>query len=111
VQWERFFQRYDVLLCPVTGTAAIPHTHDGTPVTRAITINGKAEPYNGLMGWIGMATYAWLPATVVPVGRTASGLPVGLQIVGAYLEDHTTIDVAARVGEVIGGFVPPPAFS
>ena len=110
-QWERFFQSHDVLLCPVTGTAAIPHQHDGTPVTRALTINDKPVPYSTLMGWISMATSAHLPATVVPVGRTRSGLPVGLQIVGAYLEDHTTIDVAARIGEIIGGFEPPKAFA
>jgi amidase len=110
VQWERFFERYDVLLCPVTGNAAIPHMHEGTPVTRTLTINGKAEPYNTIMGWIGMATSAHLPATVVPVGRTAGGLPVGMQVIGAYLEDHTTIDVAARIGEIAGGFVPPKAY-
>jgi amidase len=57
-----------------------------------------------------MATSSYLPATVVPVGRTASGLPVGLQVVGAYLEDHTTIDVAGRIGELIGGFVPPKGY-
>jgi amidase len=100
-----------VLLCPVTGNAAIPHLHEGTPVTRALTINDKQVPYSTLMGWIGMATSAHLPATVVPVGRTRSGLPVGLQVVGAYLEDHTTIDVAARIGEIIGGFVPPERFA
>jgi amidase len=110
VQWERFFERHDVLLCPVTGNAAIPHQHESTPVTRMLTINGVQEPYSTLMGWISMATSAHLPATVVPVGRTASGLPVGLQIIGAYLEDHTTIDVAARIGEIVGGFVPPKAY-
>jgi len=110
-QWERFFARYDVLLCPVTGNEAIPHMREGTPVTRTITINGKPRPYIDAMGWISMATSSYLPATVVPVGRTASGLPVGLQVVGAYLEDHTTIDVAGRIGELIGGFVPPKAFA
>jgi amidase len=110
-QWERFFQSYDVLLCPVTGNAAIPHQHEGTPVTRTLAINGKPAPYYALMSWISMATSAHLPATVVPVGRTRSGLPVGLQVVGAYLEDHTTIDVAARIGEIIGGFVPPERFA
>jgi len=44
----------------------------------------------------------------VPVGRTPAGLPVGLQIVGPYLEDRTTIDCARRLGEVVGGYAPPP---
>ncbi len=47
------------------------------------------------MAWIALATLTHLPATVVPVGRTASGLPVGIQIVGPYLEDRTTLAVGA----------------
>jgi len=45
---------------------------------------------------------------VVPVGRTRGGLPVGVQIVGPYLEDHTTLAVARHVTDVLGGFSPPP---
>jgi len=37
-------------------------------------------------------------------------LPVGVQIVGPYLEDATPIDVAGRLAEVIGGFTPPKGF-
>jgi amidase len=107
VLWERFFERYDVLVCPVSGTAAIPHQVEGSAVTRTITINGEARPYIELMGWISLATAAYLPATVVPVGRTASGLPVGLQIIGPYLEDLTTIAAAERIGELTQGFEPP----
>jgi amidase len=44
---------------------------------------------------------------VVPVGRTASGLPVGIQIVGPYLEDRTTLAVGRLVEQLLGGFVPP----
>ena len=60
------------------------------------------------MAWMGLATLAHLPATVVPVGRTASGLPVGIQIVGAYLEDRTTLAVARHIENLLGGFTPPP---
>jgi amidase len=52
---------------------------------------------------------ALLPSTCAPVGRTRGGLPVGLQIVAPYLEDRSSIDFAARLAEVIGGYVPPPA--
>jgi amidase len=64
-------------------------------------ILNRIADFHGLVG---------RPATVVPVGRTASGLPVGMQIIGAYLEDHTTIDVAARIGEIATGFAPPKAY-
>jgi amidase len=32
-----------------------------------------------------------------------------VQIVGPYLEDRTTLAVGRCVGEVLGGFTPPPA--
>jgi len=51
-----------------------------------------------------------LPGTVAPVGRTRSGLPVGIQIVGPYLEDRTPLDVAKRMAEVIGGYERPPGY-
>jgi amidase len=45
------------------------------------------------------------------MGHTEQGLPVGVQIIGPYLEDATPIDFAARMADVIGGFVPPPGYA
>jgi amidase len=59
--------------------------------------------------WISMATLAGLPATVAPVGRTRAGLPAGIQIVAPMWEDATSIECAALLSDVVGGFVPPPA--
>jgi amidase len=41
-----------------------------------------------------MATYGNLPATAVPIGVTAGGLPIGVQILGPYLGDRTTLGFA-----------------
>jgi len=41
---------------------------------------------------------------------TKGGLPVGVQIVGPYLEDRTPIHVAKLMKDVVGGFTPPPGF-
>jgi amidase len=46
----------------------------------------------------------------VPLGL-ANGLPVGAQIVGPYLEDRTTIALAALIEREFGGFVAPPGFA
>jgi amidase len=107
-RWAEFFRSYDVLLCPITPTAAIPHNHDGTVVERTIRVNGEQRAYTDLVVWAGLVTMALLPSTLAPVGRTPGGLPVGLQVVGPYLEDRTTIDFAARLADVIGGYAPPP---
>jgi amidase len=60
------------------------------------------------MVWPGVATVAGLPATAAPIEISASGLPIGVQIVGPWLEDHTTIKFAALLEREFGGFVPPP---
>lgn len=104
----QFFDRFDALLCPVSPVPAIPHDHDPDMVGRRVVINGERREYWDQVCWIGMASACYLPAASVPVGLTQSGLPVGLQIVAPYLEDLTAIDLARRIAEVAGGFIPPP---
>jgi amidase len=38
------------------------------------------------------------------------GLPIGMQIIGPYLEDRTPLTFAALMEGEFGGFVAPPAF-
>lgn len=64
-----------------------------------------------LLCWIAFATLTGPPATTAPVGRTAGGLPVGIQIMGPYLEDSTPIDLAGRLADLVGGLVPPPGYA
>jgi amidase len=106
--WAAFFRDFDVLLCPVTPVAAVPHQHEGTLLSRTLSVNGATRPYLDQIVWAGLATMALLPATCAPVGRAAGGLPVGLQVVGPYLEDRTTIDFARRMADVVGGYEAPP---
>ena len=44
----------------------------------------------------------------MPIGRTDAGLPIGVQIIGNYLEDRTTIAFAGLIEREFGGFTPPP---
>jgi amidase len=37
-------------------------------------------------------------------------LPIGLQAIGPYLEDRTTIQFAALLAQEMGGFVKPAGF-
>ena len=48
-----------------------------------------------------------LPATQVPLGLNAAGLPLGVQVVGGMDRDHVTIAVALELERVFGGWVPP----
>lgn len=105
-----FFRDVDALLMPVAVVPAIAHDHCEPFIGRTIPLADGSRSYLDLFGWVGLATVAYLPATVVPVGRTAHGLPVGIQIVGPHLEDRTTLAVAAAIEELLGGFVAPPNF-
>ena len=109
-RWQMFFEDFDVLLAPIMPTAAFPHDQNGSINKRTFDVNGKTRPYLDQLTWAGLVTVVHLPATVVPVGRTRSGLPVGLQIIGPYLGDRTTLDFAGHMADVIGGFVPPPGY-
>lgn len=108
--WADFFRDYDVLLCPVTPTAAIAHDHSEPITRRSIVVNGEARPYWDQLGWVGMVGVAWLPSTAAPIGLTPGGLPVGIQVVGPYLEDHTAIAFAGHLTELMGGWTRPPDF-
>jgi len=51
------------------------------------------------------------PLPVAPAGFTSGGLPVGIQIVGPYLEDLTPIQFAINLEkEIIGPYKLPPGF-
>jgi Asp-tRNA(Asn)/Glu-tRNA(Gln) amidotransferase A subunit family amidase len=54
----------------------------------------RAAPVSGSSGLIRFATLTGLPATTAPVGITRADVPVGIQIMGPYLEDATPIDIA-----------------
>jgi amidase len=106
-RWLGLFQEIDVVLCPPMPTAAFPHDH--TPqFARQLDIDGTKVPYNDQSVWAGIATLNGLPATTMPIGRTDSGLPIGMQIIGGFLEDRTTIAFAGLIEREFGGFTPPP---
>jgi fatty acid amide hydrolase 2 len=50
---------------------------------------------------------AGVPVTEVPMGLTASGLPVGVQVAAPHGEDHLSIAIALELESVFGGWVPP----
>jgi amidase len=108
--WAEFFTEFDAFLCPVVCCAAPPHDQSPDMAARVIQVNGQTRPYWDQVCWIAYAGAAELPAVSAPVGNTAGGLPVGIQIIGPYLEDRTAIDMARRVTDVVGGFVAPPNF-
>lgn len=110
-RYADLFRRFDVLLAPVNLVPPIAHDHSEPFPARTLTIDGAARSYLDLIAWVGPVTMCWLPATVIPVGPTPDGLPVGVQIVGPYLEDRTSLAFARLAQEVLGGVTAPPGYA
>jgi amidase len=85
--------RYDVLALPTAQVVPFPVEHEW--VTE---INGR--PMSTYIDWMrscSRITVSAHPAVSVPAGLTASGLPVGLQLVGSYGGDLRLLQIAAAI--------------
>ncbi len=107
-QWRAFFREWDVIVCPAMHTAALEHDHSKIS-KRDIEINGDICNYNHMSMWSSIATLTGQPSTAMPVG-VYDGLPVGVQVIGPYLEDYTTLEFARLAEQEFGGFVAPSGY-
>ncbi len=108
-QWRVLFGAFDVVLYPPFAVPAFPHDHSEPFDARHLDIDGKPYPYiDATYIWADPAATCGLPSTAAPIDRSPEGLPIGVQIIGPYLEDRTTIAFAGVLEREFGGFVPPP---
>jgi len=108
-RWSALFGEFDVVLYPPFAVPAFPHDHSEPFDARHLEIDGKAYAYaDASFIWADPASTCGLPATAAPIDRSVEGLPIGVQIIGAYLEDRTTIAFAGLLEREFGGFMPPP---
>lgn len=105
--WQEYFKTHDVFVCPVAFREAFPHQQTGEQSERRI----DGREYMDLRFWQHFPIVTGLPSTVVQAGRTKAGLPVGIQIIGPYLEDFTPIEFGTLLEPILGGFVKPPLFA
>jgi aspartyl-tRNA(Asn)/glutamyl-tRNA(Gln) amidotransferase subunit A len=87
----RLFDDVDVVMTPTTAVPAFPaegpppEVIDGEP---AHPLGASATPFTML------ANLCWNPAVSVPAGRTAAGLPVGLQVMARRHHDEIPLRLA-----------------
>jgi amidase len=106
--WAEFFSRYDAILMPVGFVPPFPHVQEGNFGTRRLAWEGSERAYMDLVRWTILTGSVYLPATVPPLGLDTDGLPIGFQVVGPYGGDLTTLRLAGLIGELCGGYRPPP---
>lgn len=109
-EWEDFFGDYDLLLCPAACRAASPHDEATPRHERMADISGRRLPGTNDLFWAGLTSMVFLPSTVAPIGATKGGLPIGLQIVGRWYDDRTTIAFARLLEQEFRTFEPPPGY-
>jgi amidase len=108
-RWYDLFREWDVVIYPAAAVPAFPQDQSEPIEARRLDIDGKAYPYlDANFIWADPASTCGLPAPAAPIGRSAAGLPIGVQIIGPYLEDRTTIAFAGLLEREFGGFTPPP---
>ena len=94
----RALEGTDVLLTP---TVPLPATEIGQ---REVRIGGREEPVRASLNRLtGPTNLNGLPSLSVPCGRTASGLPVGLQLIGRPFDEATLYRYGHAFEEAFSG--------
>jgi amidase len=110
--WADVFENVDVMIAPIQPVAAFPHDNEQPYGKRSLSVNGTDAPYRGILFWAGLATMPHLPSVAIPIGQTADGLPVGMQLIGPKWSDHKILSIGEEISSVLGQhFTPPPLVS
>lgn len=89
-QMWRFMQHYDLLLSPTLAVPPFPLNMQGPEI-----IDGRMVRSDHWLSFCFPFNFTGQPAASVPAGFTASGLPIGMQIVGRHLDDGLVLAVSA----------------
>lgn len=102
-EWEKFFMKYDFLICPVMPMPAIKKC----PMGSAIDIDGIETNYWVSGSYALMVNALGLPSITIPLGLNDEGLPIGVQVVGKYFSEPQLIHFAKLLESITPGFIKP----
>jgi amidase len=97
----RWMKTTPLLLAPVGATVAFEHGAERVKTNGQSISIFRAFSYSQTFNVFG------LPCVAVPVGYTAGGLPIGVQIIGRPFEERTVLGAASLVEEALGGWRQP----
>lgn len=91
-------QRYDVLICPAS--IVLPFPVEARDIRDAV-----GQHFDTYIDWLAITyalTLTGMPVIAIPCGMSASGLPVGIQIVGKPRGEAALLSAARAIEEIIG---------
>ncbi len=106
-EWEEYFEKFDLLVCPMSFGPAFKRCKIGTPINYA----GKKLIYvNYAWPYLACFNASGHPGMNIPLGIGEEGLPMGVQVVGAYWSEPKLIHFAKLVSKFTEGFVKPNGY-
>jgi amidase len=90
-----------ILLSPVSSEPAFRHGEGNYQL-------GKPHCYRDTMRFSQWTNLTGLPGATVPLGMSAEGLPIGVQVIGRPHEEELVLAVAEKIETARGAWVAPP---
>lgn len=98
--------RHDVMLCPTVASYGWEAGEDYV-VDRRVEIGDQQVPWTDAAMTLPFNVIGRVPVLTVPSGRTSSGLPTGVQLVGRTYDDVTVFRAGAALESVLGLWSDP----
>ncbi len=101
-----FMQDFDVILCPVMNGPADSYSEQETKKPKKLEDEYAVLQGSGYSYCMAFNITGW-PAASVPVGRSSTGLPFGVQVASKPWREDLVLKVANELEQKIGGWQPP----
>lgn len=107
LEFDRFFEEFDIILTPVSSSPAIIKDETTPVIERKELINGQSTVGAQQAFWTAYSNVVGLPSVVGPIDFIGE-LPVGYHAIAGHGRDRTALAFAAAVENEIKGFQAPP---
>jgi Asp-tRNA(Asn)/Glu-tRNA(Gln) amidotransferase A subunit family amidase len=97
----RWMKTTPLIVAPVGAIAAFEHGRHRVQVNGMYVNVFRAFSYSQAFNVFGF------PSVTVPAGKTSSGLPIGVQVIGRPFEELTVLAAASIIEEALGGWQKP----